>query len=453
MILDLHHTAQASSQGVLNSMLEGLAIALFAAALLKILGRKNSGTNFAVWFSALLAIVLLPFFSFSPAHPLMGSTSATVTIPDSWAVYLLGAWALITSLALLRMAIGVWHLIVLRRTCKPIDINLLDPSLQTTVRAAQAVRHIEVCSSDRLQVPTAIGFFRPAVVLPQWALQELSTSELNAVLLHELAHLRRWDDWTNLAQKLFRAILFFHPAVWWIESKLNFEREMACDEIVLANTDAKAYAECLVLLAERNYMRRGLAMAQAAVHRAGQTAKRLAQILDVNRPAATFVSKPAVAWVVVFAAGCFAVAPHTPRIVGFSGETPAAAVAAVPSPAPVVASDHAGQLGAKVVKAAFAEEKVSRKRALPKAIHSRNPLREEQNPALLAARTGAPRDASAPSDRSVVPPPATYVVMQTRQQYNEAGPGGMVWTLTVWRVTIIQQARPQTDLALRSKST
>jgi len=65
-------------------------------------------------------------------------------------------------------------------------------------------------------------------------------------LLHEFAHLGRWDDWTNLAQKLVRTIFFFHPAVWWIEKRLSLEREMACDDVVLAETqNPRAYAECL----------------------------------------------------------------------------------------------------------------------------------------------------------------------------------------------------------------
>jgi len=78
-------------------------------------------------------------------------------------------------------------------------------------------------------VPTAIGFFQPAVIVPAWTLRELSAEELHSVLLHELAHLRRWDDWTNLAQELVGALFFFHPAVWRIGSRLSLEREMACD--------------------------------------------------------------------------------------------------------------------------------------------------------------------------------------------------------------------------------
>jgi len=65
-----------------------------------------------------------------------------------------------------------------------------------------------ICRSADTRVPTAIGFFKPIVVIPEWALQELPAEELKIILLHEFAHLGRWDDWTNLAQKLVRTIFF-----------------------------------------------------------------------------------------------------------------------------------------------------------------------------------------------------------------------------------------------------
>ncbi len=101
-------------------------------------------------------------------------------------------------------------------------------------------RPVKLCVSDRLRVPTAIGFTKPLVVIPSWTMEELSAAELNPILLHELAHLRRRDDWTNLVQKILGALLFFHPAVWWIEKKLALEREMACDDLVLASTTSSA---------------------------------------------------------------------------------------------------------------------------------------------------------------------------------------------------------------------
>jgi hypothetical protein len=141
-------------------------------------------------------------------------------------------------------------------------------------------------------------------------------------LLHEYAHLRRGDDWTNLIQKIVRALFFFHPAVWWIENRLSVEREMACDDAVLAETaNPHGYATCLISLLEKNLAHRGLAMAQAAVHRAREASLRLAQILSKNRPAATKIWTPAVGIVGIFSAICLAALPHAPQLVAFDHAT------------------------------------------------------------------------------------------------------------------------------------
>ena len=158
------------------------------------------------------------------------------------------------------------------------------------------------------------------IVLPAWALRELSPSELNVVLLHEFAHLRRGDAWTNLVQKIVRAVLPFHPAVWWIDGRLSLEREMACDDQVLAETaNPRGYAQCLIALLEKSAARRGWAMAQAAVHRVGEASQRIVQILDVSRPNGKRVWKPALGLVATFSLLCLAVVPRAPRFVAFDG--------------------------------------------------------------------------------------------------------------------------------------
>jgi hypothetical protein len=185
---------------------------------------------------------------------------------------------------------------------------------------------------------------RPAVVLPGWVLQELSPSELNQVLLHELAHLRRWDDWTNLAQKVVKALFFFHPAVWWIEKNVSLEREMACDNAVLAETQSpRAYAECLAHLAEKTLIQRSIALAQAALGRIRQTSHRVAQILDGNRPKGTkrawTVGVPLVAG---FAVVCIFAVSRAPQLIVFKDIAPSRAVS------PTVAALGAGADGGTV---------------------------------------------------------------------------------------------------------
>ena len=176
------------------------------------------------------------------------------------------------------------------------------------------------------------------VIVPGWALRELSAGELHSVLLHELAHLKRRDDWTNLAQKLVGAVFFFHPAVWWLDRQLTLEREMACDDMVLAQApDQKAYAKCLVRLAEKSVLRRGFALAQAAVRSLKQTSARVAQILDVNRSQATAVSRPAMGAVAMVAMAGVIVLPHVPRLLAFEDAAPAVVASSSVTPGPGVA--------------------------------------------------------------------------------------------------------------------
>jgi hypothetical protein len=170
-----------------------------------------------------------------------------------------------------------------------------------------------------VQVPTAIGLVSPAVVIPQWVMQELSPNELHQILLHELAHLRRYDDWTNLAQKIVKALFFFHPAVWWIEKQVSLEREMACDDAVVAATSSpRAYAECLAHLAEQTLIQRSVALAQAALGRLRHTSLRVAQLLDANRAATTRCAwKPAVWLLAAFAITSVLVLSRAPRLIAF----------------------------------------------------------------------------------------------------------------------------------------
>jgi beta-lactamase regulating signal transducer with metallopeptidase domain len=355
MTFEPNAIAQMSALRIVDCLLEGTLIAIFASAVLRVPRLQNSNSKFAVWFSTLMAIAALP--ALAGASWWQGSGVATQTpsrpaiiLPGSWALYVFGAWAAIAAWFLLGVGRGLWHLRVLRKSCVPIDPTMLDVRLQRTLARNGASRPVTLCTSPSVHVPTAIGLISPAVILPTWVMQELSYDELNQILLHELAHLRRYDDWTNLAQKLVKALFFFHPAVWWIEKQVSLEREMACDDAVVAETASpRAYAECLAHLAEKTLLRRNLlegrllrrsvALAQAALGRIRQTSLRVAQILDAKHPTGNGRGwKPAVSLVAAFAIACVLSISRAPRLIAFNDNANRSAASMIAPVSPDVGS-------------------------------------------------------------------------------------------------------------------
>jgi beta-lactamase regulating signal transducer with metallopeptidase domain len=302
------------------------------------LARRNSGTRFAVWFCVLLTIAALPWLGFERLSAASRTSSWTLVLPASWAVYAFLLWMAASGVALLRLGLGLWRLRRIRLGCSVLDPASLDPRVRDTWRRFSAPRSVLLLQSNEVRTPAALGFFRPAIVLPVWSLNELGPERLSAVLVHELAHVRRWDDWTNLAQKMLRALLFFHPAVWWIDRQLSLEREMACDDVVLETSNPQSYAQALVAVAERSFVQRGYALAQAAVSRMHQTSQRIARILDGRRPRATAIWAPApIALALLLAVGVLS-RSETRALIEFEPESQAAIVPPVHGIAPQLAS-------------------------------------------------------------------------------------------------------------------
>ena len=139
---------------------------------------------------------------------------------------------------------------------------------------------VEVCTTTTLQRPSVIGFLKPRILVPDWLFGRLTQGELEQIMLHESEHLRRRDDWTNLAQKLCLVLFPLNPALVWIERRLCREREMACDDAVIRVTRApRAYAACLASLAERGLERRVEALSLGAWQRRPELVHRVHSIL------------------------------------------------------------------------------------------------------------------------------------------------------------------------------
>lgn len=113
-------------------------------------------------------------------------------------------------------------------------------------------RAVRLLNSTRVISPIVIGAFKPVILLPASALCELSMAQLESILAHELAHIRRNDYLANLIQSVIETLMFYHPAVWWIGRRIRIERENCCDDIALSQTaDRIEYARALTLVARR----------------------------------------------------------------------------------------------------------------------------------------------------------------------------------------------------------
>jgi hypothetical protein len=271
-------------------------------------------------------------------------------------------------------------------------------------------------------------------------LSQLSTAEIKVILLHELAHLRRFDDWTNLAQKIVKAVFFFHPAVWWIENRLTLEREMACDDMVLAQTASpRAYASSLISFAEKLQTARGLALAQTLVSRMCHMTLRVAQILDAKRPTRTALWTPVLGLSAGMLAFVFVAAPYAPQFVAFQSQ------ARQGQPESMQATN--GGVQPAPTRAATSRTGIAKVAPQPRMIPaSFNPRTAAPvAPRLKTTSSRKPRVLQTSAVRQDMPAQQTFFILQTTQ-YDASGSG--FWTLCIWRVRAGSAAERQLQSAI-----
>ena len=125
----------------------------------------------------------------------------------------------------------------------------LQGAAERLMRRLHIGRAVSVLQSTSVMVPTVIGWLKPVVLLPASALAGLAPNQLEAILAHELAHIRRHDYIVNLFQTVVETLLFYHPAVWWLSRRIRAERENCCDDLAVSLCgDPVAYAAALAEL-------------------------------------------------------------------------------------------------------------------------------------------------------------------------------------------------------------
>lgn len=224
---------------LLHFVWQGLIVGAVAALLLRLLRRASPRRRYAVCALALFMCLCIPLIHLtwsliqagdSPPSPLSMALPAwrrelLVRMPA-----LVVAWSLGVGLMTLRLSLGLVWVSRLRRH------GVFAPELWQDRLDALALRmglrrRVPLKLHAALSSPVTLGFWRPIVLLPAALLTGMPVAMLEALLAHELAHVRRWDYLLNLLQSLVEALLFFHPVVWWLSTRMRIEREHVADEL------------------------------------------------------------------------------------------------------------------------------------------------------------------------------------------------------------------------------
>jgi uncharacterized protein (TIGR03067 family) len=190
----------------------------------------------------------------------------------------LAGWSLTLSTRLLFTWIQVQRL-QQRRVQSPRPEHLA--LLQRLAARLQISRTVRLLESIVVEVPTVIGWLKPVILLPVASVNSLTVQQLEAILAHELAHIRRADYAVNLVQSLIETLLFYHPAVWWMSARIRQEREHCCDDLATSiSGDAASYVAALVRMEELRCEPRSVAVAA----RGGDLLTRAKRLLVPSAP-------------------------------------------------------------------------------------------------------------------------------------------------------------------------
>jgi beta-lactamase regulating signal transducer with metallopeptidase domain len=233
-------------------LFESTIFAVAVGLMVLFLRKRGAAVRHLLWFiaSAKFAVPIGLFSSFGVSlQGFFSSIKVSVTVPQSLSTLLLRQTS---SPAVIQSDSGVFSfpiLIWLAGSLTMLAVWL--PKLFASVGLSESHRELDEDSflrlkrriglrrnvrlrfSDSKVEPALSGFWRPAVIIPEGLPTRLSASELESVVLHELAHAKRWDNWTGAFAHALACIFWFHPLLWWIERRLHWERELACDEMVI----------------------------------------------------------------------------------------------------------------------------------------------------------------------------------------------------------------------------
>ena len=250
---------------LIHFLWQGAAIALLLAAAMAVL--RDSRARYGAACGALAAMIAAPAITLALLWPSAAAVAlplgrrfainwlavpagdAPLRLSAPWYAWIAPCW-FVGALAVCAWRAAGWYAAHGLRTR---GVCAIAPEWQSRVavlagelRVTRPVRLLESCLAE---VPVAIGWLRPVILLPVGLAAGLRAEQVEALLLHELAHIRRCDYLVNLLQTAIESVLFYHPAVWWVSNAIRAERENCCDDLVVrVHGDARAYAATLATL-------------------------------------------------------------------------------------------------------------------------------------------------------------------------------------------------------------
>jgi beta-lactamase regulating signal transducer with metallopeptidase domain len=250
---------------------QGAVVAVVLWSALQLLAGRSAQARYGVACCALALMVALPLATFgrlalAENRLSLPHTGAAVLAPAAVSVeaagtpwlasmlepalpWLLLAWLAGVALFLLRLSVGFGVTRKLRSLALAPAKDELERLFDGLRRHLRIARPVLLVQSALVQVPTVIGWLRPMVLIPVSCFTGMPREQIEAVLCHELAHIRRHDYLVSVAQSVVEAVLFYHPAVWWVSRQMRRERECCCDDVaVTVGGDALAYARALTVL-------------------------------------------------------------------------------------------------------------------------------------------------------------------------------------------------------------
>jgi beta-lactamase regulating signal transducer with metallopeptidase domain/predicted nucleic acid-binding Zn-ribbon protein len=206
-------------------------------------------------------------------------------------------WILGVAVFILRLLGGVSYIYYLKSRMNFPSDEYWTAMMHRLAAKSGITKSIELVESAMVRTPMVIGHLKPMILFPIGVINRLAPEEVEAILAHEIAHVMRHDFLFNIFQSVVEALLYFHPAVWWLSSQIRNERESACDEIAIELINSKLnYAKALVTVQEMAYYPLSPALAFAG-QRKNQFVMRMQRIL--NQPYKTNIMEKLIATVLI----------------------------------------------------------------------------------------------------------------------------------------------------------